>query len=879
MPSDEIDRWGVAWKYKLTGTVEGKWTKFAMVKARAFMAFADSTSSSELSKIHNKHFSKQYTGDDGTRIRIRGHRSFGQWVVELIIDGTSGGKAFYPIVPELELRPLYITADKAAPAWPSFNTERTAYSSTYQAWEFVSQDIAGARRVWGTDSGTLTPVYIDTGLEEPSLGNAYSNWWEAGRLYSGLGGGGGAFPTSLTYIWFQESPAYVAALAAYTAYWTAYQASLGPRKIRLFTGWGEELASTSPYGDTYTDQTNMNKENWSGGDYLQLWSYPYVEGADYSVLNWTKDDRLIFTPPYNTSVPTEEFGWNSEYPIPSVAVRTVVSDTNGRFSVRYGLNNYGDRPYSKSVVDGVTYYNNYPDSFDASGWFSQLLNGNSVDGVSTTTIDQYAEVSGFTRDADPWADARAEWNAARAAAPGIFAARQSSYETGQLLTALESGVLPDYVRRKMRLRPSSSRRLVAAGDPTLSVTRTHVTSDDGKTTTYTYTLTFAYGPADDRVSTTWTGQRTDRETTHVLKRYGSGAPTAATLTVLTQSFTNWCNVTADSDPVVGRRVVGGQYNEPGTSYASRSLDIYDKTPFWIDGTSSDEEAQPLFAVVNGVRAFVTNHVGSWESGTPVMPYSTSGNSQGYFDVPLPYPTVAAANPPLPDWFVGVPELEVTALPAYVTYRSLYPPNTVLTKDLVYGPPEEPGLPPSIINDPSFLDTRPSKDTVLYLYVSTTSDGEDGAPSLFPVESSKRTNTMTLRHVYACSYTYATGRLVITRDVLTGPYVFPAYAPDMPHVVALVAGKAPPVDVGEYFRETEEEQYKRFPQYRYPYEDPTLIRLDDGTLTGDRYLHLSDYLEADAQPFEPQYPAPGEYRVWAVQAWYYRQLLAVPLSDV
>ncbi|MDQ5980470.1 MAG: hypothetical protein QG602_3447 [Verrucomicrobiota bacterium] len=867
MEEKDSGNWAVSWKRKIAGDVAPEWIAFAKSKALGLMGLSQ----------ESKHFSRKYTMYDGTMLIISGAQQFGRWMVELYCSGVGGGRVFYPIYPELELRPLLVAADKAMPAWPPFSWEYTAGSSTYTAWRFYYRDKDGNEVNAGTDSGTLTPVYIDTGNEFPDLGNYYNNWPEAGWLLSGLGGGGGAFPTSITSIPFSHSPTYVAAYASYVAHWSAYQLSLGERKIRVYTGWGEELVSTSPYGDTYVGQTNMDKEKWSGGDYLQLWSYPYVQGQGYDPLNWTKDDRLIFVPPVNTSVPTEEFGWNSEYPIPSVAIRTVVSEADGRFYFKYGLQQHGPIEYSRINVDGVAVYTNYPDGFRPDGWFTQLLNGNTVDGVSSTSIDEYAEANGYTRGPDPWAEARAEWNAARAAAPDVFRGRQARYLTDQLLTALENGELPDYARRIMRLRPESSRRLVASGDPTLSVTRTHVTSDDGLTTTYTYSLVFAYGSDSNRISSTWTGQRVDRESTHNLKRYGTGE-TTATLTVLTQSFFNWCNVTADSDPVNGRRLVGGQYNEPGTGYAGMSLDIYDKASFWIDGTSSDEEAQPLFAVVNGVRAFVTDYEGTYDSYTPVMPYSTTGNSQGYFDVPLPYPTIAAANPDRPYWFTGVPDLEVTTLPAYVTYRGLHPPRAVPTNELVYGPPGYDGSPPQIINDPSFLDTRPSKDVVMHLYVSTTSSGESAEESLFPVETSDRSNTMTLRHVYAYAYTYVTGEFAFLGDVLESPYTFPAYPPGVPHVAALVVGAAPPSDVGEYFSDAEEEQYKRFPQYQYLYADPTIIRLDDGTATDDNYTHLSDYLEADPQPFEPQYPNPSEYRLWAVQAWYYRQLLAVPLVE-
>lgn len=794
------------------------------------------------------------------------------WVAKLWISGGVSGGIMLLYAPfSIPVKRLLFLRDAGKPAWPQFMAQTTsAPSSTFVAWRYTD-----ARRytdppnapTFGTDSGT-----VSTSTDGFSH---FDNWPMGGNgyVYFGLSGNGthGISTGDLVGVPFATIPSYVAAYAAYVAYWTANEASLGTPQIRALMPDGRELAK-APIDSA--GLVNVDKENWSGGGYLQL--YNFVEDGVSTPLKdtaneWPKGDRLLFDVPGDAQVPTEEFGWNSTYATPAHGIRYVFDtdalsgNQTGKFAVRVGFEQYIDKPFSRTSNNGVTTYVNYPWNVVGTK-FTVLANGDNIDGIGLTSVASYAESNGLSPGGDdPWPMERAEWDAAREAAPLQHERARALLESDVYLTSLAGTLLPDALRVLLRFRPLASKYYKASGDPLLAVSSGSVV--DGTSATYSKTLSFSYthkvDGIDILVTKTMSGTRTDTETTHVLKNVVG--TTICTVVVIRQVFSNWCNVRPSGS---GAGIpAGGQTFEPGVGVAAVTLDIGMLSTFAVDG-SDDSEPDPLFAVVDGVRYLIKSI-----NGALLTPFTEIGNSAGTFDVPMPYPSIIVERhlqaDLIPHAFRDMPPLVVTPWDAYVEYRSRCRP-VVVSRDTIEVTIEDETL---IIPDYSFLDTRPSKDSIFKVYVATTEHPTLGDLGVFPVsdDQEERGCVMTLIHVYEFAYTYNTGSVIFVRDALPEPYVFPAYPPGVRGLVCVVAGEAPPTDVGRNFFVAKRDAIIGYDADEeaatpsVPYMDPTVKKRDANGVPTEFYTHLSDYLEA------PNTDEAG-YREWVVQAWFFRQLL-------
>lgn len=849
-----------------------KWLGFAKAKAQQLMTLYAGISSRATGQFRdagvavpgpfNEAFARTYMPEAGVSITVRGLSIAGEWVVKLILAGGNSGTIFMPIDAPEPTRRLFVLRDAARPPWPYFDAYPVVITSTYKEWEFRSRDAVGNVVVWGSDSGTLTPT---NGGHQ----NILNNWWERYWLYSGLAGDDPDNPPHLTSIALTDSPAYINAYAAYTAYWTAHDAAFGERYTRVLLTDGTQLAAAPTSGGPSPPYENIDLEGWSGGTYLQLWD----RDSGDEPLPGHKGTRLEFETPEDVEPPTAEFGMNSIYPVPSRGIITsttpVTGGTEGTWAAKVGFHTHINNPWYAKKIGGVMTYLNYPVDL-ANGYFTLMLSG-TAEVPTYQSVDDFAVANALDNGGpDPVADERAEWAAARAQAPTVLGRVHRQWASDQYLASLASWLLPSPVVRAVRLSVSPSDYYKASGSPTLDVTRSTSIAADLQSATHTVSLTFRYEITNEDGTTTvvvaqHTGTREDTITEHALR---DGPDPIGIVRVLRQRFTDWCNVQPSGS--AGGYAGGAQAPEPGwTTAAGTPLDFAEQITFWSDAQVGGDEDAPLFAVVNGTR-----YLCQYADSAIALPLAPTGNSQGAFDLPLPYPSkvdTSIANV-LPDLFRDVPALNVTTWAPYRAYRSACRPLVLGKKNVAEVVEGED------IIDRSFLDTRPDTDADVYVYVSTTTHPDRGDVGMFPVADDQADEgcTMTLRHVYKYRYLYATGDFVYVTDVLPAPYQLPAYPFGVSGLVVSLFDSSPPKDVGDRFHEAQTLQRSSFHSGPpgvgpIPYSDPTVRERDaDGNPTA-WYTHLGEFLNKEVLPSDPGYPDPASYREWQVQAWYYRQL--------
>lgn len=831
-----------------------QWLGFAKRKAQALIAGG----------ALQEAFQRTLYPAQGVTVRMRAAFTGELWVVRLWISGGATRTIYLEPAPAVTLRAHTIFTDGAY-LWPEFRSRLTSSieeSSTYKAWEFY--DSAGL--IWGSDSGTYS-------LSSDAQTGALTNWPQGPYLVFG------AVVDSYTIIYsripFGESPAAVAAYSAYRAY---YEAQTGLRKTRLWLTDREELASAI-YSEESGSYTNRSIEGWSGGDWLQLWSYSpddpkvgYINTAGHlaSIDFGRPGELLTFTPPDDVDVPTETYGAGAAYTVNAYGAPVGALGDTGNFVVVTGFNAWSLYPaghphagtpiaYSRTVVDGVTTYVNYPSGVTG-GKFYSVINGTSEEPIYTSIADFASEEGLYPGAPDPWAFYRARWEAARSAAFAIFERRHARLASESVLPALLDRTMPHSIRRSIRLQYPASQRLVAKGSPTLTVETS--TLEDPGITTYTRHVTFSYeveleGGGVLAVSHETTGTRVDREITHDIMSTAVPGPITQFKTVL-REFTNWCNWAASGD----------QANEPGPGVLSLSH----TGRFWRDNA---EDEDPLLHIVNGVQyVFTEIHSEAIALAYGITkPLSTTMASSGHEITPPFLYTPAAAWPTAnnPRAFHDVPPLTAEPWDKYLEFRErvgvTYIPETA--------PPPPEGVAPSS----DLLDTHPLSDVTLLLFGVTTTHPEHGDLGLFPPSADQADEGCQMTVVFAHRYRYLfdSGDFEFVESLLAAPYVLPAYPPGVPGLVVKtdLPGSSPP-DLFEWAAERKLNPYRTLAGTQFALEDPTVKTRDANGNPTAWYTHLGGYLASPFTPDSPGYPDEEEmltYRHTAIKAWFYAQLHA------
>lgn len=822
----------------------------------------------------------------GVNILVKILKFFDHWLLDVYLEGGGGGTALFVLQPKRPEQQLVILTDPAVPGWPPFIDEITYADNYGSSWIYYST-IKGEKIVFGSDSGSQTDINSD-GVQY------YYNYrvgsWLQWGYHTGIPETSNAYAISI-----YDSPAYLGAYAAYTALMTQLeQAEFPARWTRAFLTDGTLLGAATTISRPVHTATNLSKEGWSGGPYIQLWS---TNEDDWDSLSLGHaGDVLTFELPGDTKAPTAEYGWNSVFPIPAYGVitKTTVtgSDIAGEWIAKVGFYSYPqEAPYhyvysvTGSGVDRL--YTNYPTDLYSTNRFTQMQSGY-PDKMTSASVTDFAAAKGIYAGTDPWEVYRKKWTEARAAAPALLDKANRKAQSDALLADLAAHRLPSDIKLGVRTGYPASNTYVAPGNPTLTVTSSVSISDDGLVAVHTRKATFSYsvvnaatGQKETR-TVKITGTRTDT-VFHAPLMDRFYAYERGSVKYLRQEYKDWCNWNS-SAPTQG--AAGSQANEPGTTgipYAYYELGIDRLAPFYVDsgvsGASSDETGL-LFPVVNGVRYLVQEMIGM------DYPIYTNGTYLGTFpkDKQLPFPIKVYEDYTnhFPDLFIGQPPLTVTAFNGFLQYRAELP--------LKIGKPRviDMGEGSGAITDHSFLDSRPPRNTTFRVYVCTTRVMRDDVledVGVFPTdeEAQDLSAVACVTAVHEFTYTFATGSITYVRQRLSAAVNLPAYPYGVAGLTTALTVGSPPSDLGTTFANLQTAQRSSFTDShgdKIGYTDPTVKKRDKDGKPIAWYTHLGEYLNAPVSSESPGFATNEayDYRMWAITAWYYRQLLALPLES-